>query len=110
MHFSARPAATIFFGDIAGHVGAAAVHLGPVLARQRAAAVGRQPSVGVHHQFAAGQAGVCLDPALHKAAGGIDENLRVLIRGENAEGWLDDEFQQFLPQLGQVLILRMLTG
>lgn len=29
---------------------------------------------------------------------------------EDAEGWLDDEFQQFLPQLGQILILRMLAG
>ena len=97
-------------GDAAGHVGAAAVHLGPILAGQRAAAVGGQPSIGVHHQFAAGQAGVRLDPTQYKAAGGIDENLRVLIRGEDAEGWLDDEFQQFLPQLGQILILRMLAG
>ena len=72
--------------------------------------MGGQPSIGVHHQFAAGQAGVRLDPTQYKAAGGIDENLRVLIRGEDAEGWLDDEFQQFLPQLGQILILRMLAG
>ena len=72
--------------------------------------MGGQPTVGVHHQLAAGQAGVRLDPTQYKAAGGIDENLRVLIRGEDAEGWLDDEFQQFLPQLGQILILRMLAG
>ena len=86
-------------GDAAGHVGAAAVHLGPVLAGQRATAVGRQPSIGVHHQLATGQAGVRLDPTQHKAAGGIDENLGILIRWKDTKSGLDDNLQQFLPQL-----------
>ena len=87
------------FSDMTSHVCAAAVYFSPVLAGQCAAAVGRQTTVGVHHQLTAGQSGIRLDPTQHKAAGGIDENIGILIRWKDTKSGLDDNLQQFLPQL-----------
>ena len=95
---------------IAGHVGAAAVYLGTVLARQRAAAMGRKTSVGVHHELAARETGVCFKAALHKSAGGIDEDLRVLVRRKFAQCGQDDVLHQVAAQGVEIGVLFVLAG
>ena len=96
--------------EIAGHVGAAAVYLGTVLARQRAAAMGRKTSVGVHHELAARETGVCFKAALHKSAGGIDEDLRVLVRRKFAQCGQDDVLHQVAAQGVEIDVLFVLAG
>ena len=59
-------------GDPAGRVGARAVDLGGVLAREGAAAVGAPAAVGVDDDLAASDTSIALGPADHKAAGGVD--------------------------------------
>lgn len=94
---------------IAGHVGAAAIHLGTVLARQRAA-MGRKTAVGVHHELAARETGACFKAALHKSAGGIDEDLRVLVRRKFAQCGQDDILHQVAAQGVEIGVLFVLAG
>lgn len=96
--------------EIAGHVGAAAVYLGTVLARQRAAAMGRKTSVGVHHELAPREAGVRFEAALHKSAGGIDEDLRVLVRRKLPQRGQDDILHQVAAQGVEIGVLFVLAG
>lgn len=94
---------------IPGHVGAAAVYLGTVLARQRAA-MGRKTVVGVHHELAPREAGVRLEAALHKSAGGIDEDLRVLVRRKLPQCGQDDILHQVAAQGVEIDVLFVLAG
>ena len=66
-------------GHVTAHVSRAAVHLGRVLAAERAAAVPAHAAVAVHDDFAPGQPGVALRPADDETAGGVDEKLRLLV-------------------------------
>ncbi len=88
-------------GDVAGHVGGGAVHLGGVLAGEAAAAVGRGAAVGVHDDLASGQAGVAHGATHHKAAGGVDVELGVLGDVLGGDNGLDDLLHHGLPQLLQ---------
>src|SRR6202020_2351170 len=62
-------------GHVPGRVGGRAVHLGRVLARERAAAVPGEPAVGVDDDLPAGQPGVADRAADHEPAGGVDVEL-----------------------------------
>src|SRR5690606_41002454 len=64
-------------GDVARRVGGRAVHLGRILARERAAAVRGGPAVGVDDDLAPGQATVTLRAADHEAPGGVHQVLHV---------------------------------
>ena len=88
-------------GDVAGHVGGGAVHLGGVLAGEAAAAVGRGAAIGVHDDLASGQAGVAHGATHHKAAGGVDVELGVLGDVLGGDNGLDDLLHHGLPQLLQ---------
>jgi hypothetical protein len=63
--------------DVLGHVpcgvGGGPVHFGRVLAGERAAAVSREPAVGVHDDLPPSQARVADRPADHEPAGGVDQ-------------------------------------
>ena len=65
--------------DLAAHVSRAAIHLGRVLAGERAAAVTAHAAVAVDDDLAAGQTGVALRSADDETAGRIDEKLRLLV-------------------------------
>ena len=108
--FLCQPSRHDVLGNVPRHIGAAAVHLGTILAGQCAAAMGREAAVGVHHQLAARQAGVGLEAALHKATGGIDEDLGVLVRGKVPQGWGNNMAQHLTPQFCQILVRIMLAG
>ena len=58
-------------GDVTGHVGGAAVHLGRVLAAEGSAAVRPLPAIGVHDDLAAGQAGIAVRAADDEFPGGV---------------------------------------
>ena len=59
-------------GHVAGRVGAGAVDLARVLAREGAAAVRRGAAVGVDDDLAAGEAAVAHGAADDELAGGVD--------------------------------------
>src|SRR5207248_9950242 len=66
-------------GDVAGHVGRGAVHLGRVLAAKGAAAVPAAAAVGVHDDLAPGQAAVAVWAADEEAARRVDVDADVAI-------------------------------
>ena len=76
-------------GDVAGHVAGRAVHLGRILARERAAAMTAVAAVGIHDDLAAGEPGVAHGPADHEAAGGIDVELGARIHQRVRHNVLD---------------------
>ena len=86
-------------GDVAGHVGRRAVHLGRVLAAEGAAAVTAHAAVGVHDDLAAGQAGVAHGSADDEAAGGVDVVLGVLVEPLGGQHGLDDVLEDVGVQL-----------
>ena len=67
------------FGHVAQGVGGGAIHLAGVFSGKSAAAVPRVAAVAVDDDLAAGKAGIALRPAHHEAAGGVDEELGVLV-------------------------------
>ena len=93
----------------ARHVGRAAIHLGRVLAGEGAAAVTAHAAVGVHNDFAAGQAGVALRSAHDKAAGGVDEELGLGCEQLRRKDFLDDLLDAKFFDLA-VLDLRAVLG
>ena len=86
-------------GDVAGGVAGGAVHLGGVLAAERAAAVARVAAVGVHDDLAAGQPGIRGRSAEHEAAGGIDIDLGLRSPQPGGDRLVDDRVQERLFQL-----------
>lgn len=78
--------------------------------RKRTAAVGCKPAVGVDHQLAAGEAGICFKAAQHKPAGRIDENLRLLVDAHVMAGAVNDQSAEFLAQFVRIFICIMLAG
>ncbi|CDB87766.1 putative uncharacterized protein PY07799 [Firmicutes bacterium CAG:170] len=97
-------------GDVARHIGRAAVNLGRVLAGEGAAAVGRVAAVGIDDDLAAGQAGVADGAADDKAAGRVDEEARVRIEQAGGQIRLDDLFDHGLAQIGDGNVGGMLRG
>ena len=67
------------FGDVAHHVAGAAIHFCRIFARKRAAAVTAHAAVGVHDDFATGQAGVALRAADDETARRVDEDFDFVI-------------------------------
>ena len=67
-------------GDVAGGVGGGAIHLGGILTRESAAAVTGVAAVGVHDDLTAGQTCITGRAADDEAAGGVDEELGVLVQ------------------------------
>ena len=86
-------------GDVARHVGRRAVDLCRILAAEGAAAVTAHAAVGVDDDLAAGQAGVAHGAADHKAAGGVDVVLGVLVEQLRGENGLDDVLEDVGAQL-----------
>ena len=95
---------------IACHICAAAVDLRAVFTGERTAAVGRKPAVGVDHQLATGESGICFKAAKHKSAGWVDENFRLLIDAHVVAGAGNDQPAEFFAQLGRVFIRVILAG
>jgi hypothetical protein len=99
-------------GDIARHIGGRAVHLGRVLARKRAAAMGRRAAIGIDDDLAPGQARVAIRAADLEAAGGVDVIDRLvreqLGRDHRGHGLLHPGFQ--LGILGAFVIARLVLG
>src|SRR5699024_6465935 len=87
-------------GDVPGHVGGGAVHLGGVLAGEAPAAVAGGAAVGVHDDLPAGEAAVPHGAANDEAASGIDVELGgavdVLRRDDGLHHRLDDGLPQLL--------------
>ena len=77
-------------GDVATHVGRRAVHLGRVLARERATTMPAHAAIGVHDDLAAGEAGVTVWSTHDKLARRVDEELGVLVEHPLGEDLLDD--------------------
>ena len=98
------------FCDVAGHVSAAAIHLGAVLAGQRAAAMWCETAVGIHHQLTARESGIRFKAALHKSAGRIDEDLRFGIQREVLKSGLDNMAHDRMAKLCQLHTILMLAG
>ena len=67
-------------------------------------------AVGVNDDLTAGQAGVALRSADHKAAGGIDIDLGVLVQQLSRNGGLDDQLNHILADLLQRSLGAMLGG
>ena len=72
--------------------------------------MGRETTVGIHHELAPREAGVCFKPALHKSAGWIDEDLRVLIRRKLSQRGQDDVLHQVAAQGVEIGVLFVLAG
>ena len=77
-------------GHVTAHVSRAAIHLGRVLAAERAAAVPAHAAVAVDDDLAAGQAGVALRPADDETAGRVDQILGFPVEHLGREHLLDD--------------------
>ena len=72
--------------------------------------MGGKTAVGVHHQLPAGQPGVGGGTALHKPAGGVDENLHILGEVEAVQNGIQ-HFRDDLPaKLLQILVRIVLDG
>ena len=70
-----EPGGDDVLGEIARRVGGGAVDLGRVLAGKRAAAMRRRAAIGVDDDLAAGDPGIAVGAADHKAAGRVDEKI-----------------------------------
>src|SRR5438477_60399 len=95
-------------GDVAHHVGGAAVDLRGVLAAEGAAAVPPVATVGVDDDLPPGEAAVAPGPALDEAAGGVDVVDRRLVeefgRDDLLHDLLDDRLlQRAVGDVGGVL-------
>jgi len=81
---------------VAAHVGGAAIDFRRVLARKCPAAVPAHPAVGIDDNLAAGEAGIALRAADDKAAGRVDQELRLrreqILRQHFPNDLLDAEF------------------
>ena len=72
--------------------------------------MGSKTAVGVHYQLPAGQPGVGGGTALHKPAGGVDEDLRILGKVEAVQNGIQ-HFRDDLPaKLLQILVRIVLDG
>ena len=96
-------------GDVTGHVRAGAVDLRGVLAGERATPVLVTAAVGVDENLASGQAGVGFRASLHKAPGGVDVVLGVLVHHAVRDDLTDNEFAQ-IPLQGFIADLRVMLG
>ena len=67
-------------------------------------------TVGIHHELAAGQAGVRLEAAQDEAAGGIDQELCLLTRGQFPQCGHDYILHDLPAKIIQALVLLMLAG
>ena len=86
-------------GHVPGHVGSGAVHLGGVLAGERAAAVGGGAAVGVHNDLPPGEAAVAHGAADDEAAGGIDVEPGVLVDVPGGDDGLHHRLHDGLPEV-----------
>ena len=97
LHFAAlgQAGGDDVLGDVAGHVGGAAIDLGRVLAAEGAAAVPAPAAVGVDDDLAAGQAAVAVRAADDELAGRVDVVVDVavdqILRQDAGDDLVDDE-------------------
>src|SRR5699024_10338901 len=94
----------------AGGVGGAAVHLAGVLAAEGTAAVAGIAAVSIHDDLAAGQAGVTLRTAHHKAAGGVDVVLGILVPQLGGDHRTDHLLHHLAAQLLHLHVRAVLAG
>src|SRR5208282_5875408 len=97
-------------GDVARHVCGGTIHLGRVLAAERAASVTPHATVSVYDDLASGQAGIAHGAADHEASCGVDVVLGVLIEQVGGNHSLDDVLQDVGAQLVVADSLGMLSG
>ncbi|EAU68690.1 hypothetical protein STIAU_6032 [Stigmatella aurantiaca DW4/3-1] len=97
-------------GDVAPHVRRGAVHLGRVLAREGAAAVTAHAAVGVDDDLPARHARVAHGATHHEAAGGVDEELGLLVDELGRQRPGDDVLAQRLVDLLVGDLLGVLRG
>src|SRR5208282_3101156 len=96
--------------DITRHVGGRAIHLGRILAAERAAAVTSHATIGVYDDLASGQSGIAHGAADDEASGGIDVILGVLIEQVGWNHGLDDVLQNVGAQFVVTDTFGMLGG
>ena len=72
--------------------------------------MGGQPAVGIRHQLPARQAGVRLKAAQHEPPGGVDKNLRLVVRVQLPQSGDDDVPRDLPAQLVHILVRVMLAG
>ena len=96
---SAMPAATMFLADVAHRVRGRAVDLRRVLARERPATVARHAAVGVDDDLAAGETAVGVRTAELERAGGVAQELEVVVGELLGEQRCDDVLEQVGVQL-----------
>src|SRR5438105_5170237 len=77
-------------GNVAAHVGGAAVDFGRVFPAERATAVASHAAVAVDDDFAASQTGIALRSTDDETAGGVDEVNGLLIEHLSGQNFLDD--------------------
>ena len=94
-------------GDVAAHIGGAAIHLAGVLAGEGAAAVVARATVGVDDDLAAGKAGIAHGPAHHEAPGGVHVVDGLFIQQFRGQRGLDHILQDAVSDgvLGDVLVV-----
>ena len=98
------------FGDIATHVGGAAVDFGGVFPAEGSAPVATGSSVGIDNDFAAGEPAIALGSPDDKAAGGIDQKFGPAIEHFFGEDFADELFDNELLDLAMGDVVAVLGG
>mmetsp|Transcript_15011 Transcript_15011/g.27022 ORF Transcript_15011/g.27022 Transcript_15011/m.27022 type:complete len:355 (-) Transcript_15011:97-1161(-) len=86
-------------GDPAGGVGGGAVDLGGVLSGESATSVGAPASVGIDDDFAASETGITVRSTDNEAAGGVEDDLGVLVHQLLGHNLIDDFRLQVLADV-----------
>src|SRR5580704_3850642 len=96
--------------DVARHVAGGAVNFCGVFAGQSATAVTAVTAVGVHDNFASGEAGIAHGTAGDEAAGGIDVVLGVLVHHGCWQNWIDYVLAHGVLEIFQGNFVAVLRG
>src|SRR5207249_4173972 len=97
-------------GDVAAHVGGAAVDFGRVFPAERATAVPSHAAVAVDDDLAASQTGVALRSANNKTARGVDEVNSLLIEHFGGQDFLDNFLDNEIANIAVLHVGAVLSG
>jgi hypothetical protein len=98
------------FGDIAAHVGGAAVDFGGVFTAEGATPVAAGSTVGIDDDFAAGQAAIPFGSPDDNATGGVHEEFGAPIEHLFWENFTDEFFDNELLDLAMGDVVAVLSG
>src|SRR6266446_9215039 len=98
------------FGNVAAHVGGAAVNLGRILAAESATAVTAHAAVAINDDFAASETGVALRSADDETTGWVDEVNGLLVEHLNRQDFLDHFFDNKIANLAVLHVSAVLSG